>query len=84
MLGALGAAGGVLGGDRIQSGGVRGEARRWDHKPTLPFSVVAANSLAAASAGADSRIASVVVHASCCGVLLAQSTFLLPTTHTDF
>tara|TARA_R110002003_G_scaffold193_10_gene14999 strand:+ start:12011 stop:12325 length:315 start_codon:yes stop_codon:yes gene_type:complete len=32
---------------------------------TLPFSVVAANSLAAASAGGDSRMASVVVHASC-------------------
>ena len=37
----------------------------WMRRPTLPLSVVAANSLAAASAEFDSSIASVVVHASC-------------------
>jgi hypothetical protein len=41
---------------------------------------VAANSLAAASAGGDSRIASVVVHASCYGALLAQPACLHPTS----
>jgi hypothetical protein len=51
---------------------------------TLPFSVVAANSFAAASAGGDSMIAIVVVHASCYGVLSAQSADPLPALRTDF
>jgi hypothetical protein len=49
---------------------------------TLPFSVVAAKSLAAGSAGCDSIMASVVVHASCYGILSAQfaSLTLVPTS----
>jgi hypothetical protein len=49
--------------------------------PTLPLSVVTANSLAAGSAGCDSIIASVVVHASCCSVWSASPTF--PASHYD-
>jgi hypothetical protein len=75
---------GVPGGGRIRSGGVSEEARVSDNNHTLPFNVVAANSLAAASAGGDSRIASVVVHASCYDAVLAQSAFFMPLPHTDF
>ena len=56
----------------------RGSATR-EHQPTLPLSVVAANSLAAASAAGDSIMASVVTHASCYGVLSAQCASSVPT-----
>lgn len=50
-----------------------------EHQHTFPLSVVAANSLAAASAAGDSIMASVVTHASCYGVLSAQRASPLPT-----
>ena len=66
-------------GGHKRSGQVRQEAWRAYVRPTLPFSVVAANSFAAASAACDSRIASVVVHASCCDIPSALPTTILPT-----
>lgn len=67
------------GGGRRQSSQVRKEAWRLYVRLTLPFNVVAAKSFAAASAACDSRIASVVVHASCCDTPSAQLTKSPPT-----
>jgi hypothetical protein len=53
---------------------------------TLPLRVVAANSRAPASTEFDSIMTSVVAHASCCGVSLAQSAYAtvphIPTSGT--
>lgn len=84
MLASLRAVRGAPGAGRIRSAYVSGEASEGVWCPTLPFSVVAANSLAAASADGDSSMASVVVHASCYAARQPGLHVVCQLQHTDF